>query len=120
MKPLYPDPLAIPHDPSAVPYKDRHVPCQHPGHKPPMFISIPAGETYVHVCPGCGERRYIHGSDISFGSRIADIEGKLGAVNDNLYDLKKQIEKLTELLRNERQEDESGETFDVIRRTNNK
>lgn len=29
--------------------------CTNNGHNPPMFISIPAGKGYRHVCPSCGK-----------------------------------------------------------------
>lgn len=27
--------------------------CRHPAHEPPMFIHIPQGKGYRHVCPSC-------------------------------------------------------------------
>lgn len=29
--------------------------CRHPDHDMPMFIYIPAGKGYRHVCPACGK-----------------------------------------------------------------
>ena len=28
--------------------------CNHPEHGMPMYLHIPAGKGYRHVCPGCG------------------------------------------------------------------
>lgn len=36
--------------------RDIKTPCLHPDHNPPSHISLPPGE-YVHICPGCGEKR---------------------------------------------------------------
>lgn len=29
--------------------------CMDPEHKPPMYIHIPQGKGYRHVCPSCGK-----------------------------------------------------------------
>lgn len=38
--------------------------CRHPEHNPPMFIHIPEGECYKHVCPFCGTKTMV--KNISF------------------------------------------------------
>jgi len=33
--------------------------CQHPGHLPGMYVSIPAGKRLRHTCPACGHETII-------------------------------------------------------------
>lgn len=35
--------------------------CKDLAHQPPMFLHIPAGKNYRHVCPSCGYERLIRG-----------------------------------------------------------
>lgn len=40
-------------------------PCTDYRHNPPMGLYVPPGETYVHVCAGCGATRSITGMNIT-------------------------------------------------------
>jgi len=40
--------------------------CTNPGHNPPMFISIPPGKIYRHVCPGCGANFILRPAQVTF------------------------------------------------------
>ncbi|ASV44530.1 hypothetical protein PBI_SCTP2_515 [Salicola phage SCTP-2] len=41
--------------------------CNHPEHFPPSHIMIPKGMNHKHVCPGCGEAKYIrNNNDITY------------------------------------------------------
>lgn len=36
--------------------------CNHPEHNPPMYLYIPYGQTYRHICPNCGFEVVMHSS----------------------------------------------------------
>lgn len=40
----------------------KNLPCTNPSHNPPSHLVIPAGETREHICPGCGQKTIIKGS----------------------------------------------------------
>jgi len=40
--------------------------CTHPSHNPPMFISIPPGKIYRHVCPGCSANFILRPAHVTF------------------------------------------------------
>lgn len=40
--------------------------CKHPEHNPPMFLYIPQGKGYKHVCPCCGKESKLVSPQISF------------------------------------------------------
>jgi len=40
--------------------------CKHPEHEPPMYLYIPTGKGYRHVCPKCGKVTTIISPQISF------------------------------------------------------
>ncbi len=40
-------------------------PCNHPEHKAPTMICIPAGKQYRHVCPACGAEVILRGSNVT-------------------------------------------------------
>ena len=41
-------------------------PCLNPEHKPPMYLHIEPGRIYIHVCPACGFRAVLRGSDVTW------------------------------------------------------
>lgn len=45
-------------------YTDKKHPCLNPEHNPPTHLYIPPGQTYEHICPGCGKKTTMHGSPI--------------------------------------------------------
>lgn len=39
-------------------------PCRHPDHYPgPLMVSLRKGQSYMHVCPGCGFMTTVTGTD---------------------------------------------------------
>lgn len=40
--------------------------CMHPEHNPPMYICIPYGQRYRHVCPECGKTTLIRSNQVRF------------------------------------------------------
>lgn len=40
--------------------------CRHKSHNPPMFIYIPNGKGYKHICPSCGKITNLITPQISF------------------------------------------------------
>lgn len=63
-------------------------PCISPSHAPPMGLYIPAGQTYVHTCPGCGMQVHITTPTIMFQEpkydihRHVDFNTSINAVGD--------------------------------------
>jgi len=43
--------------------------CNHPEHKPPMFLHIPQGQEYVHVCPSCGKETVVRPQQYTLGTK---------------------------------------------------
>jgi hypothetical protein len=52
--------------------------CLHPEHNPPMHIHIPPGYVYEHICPACGQKRVIQGSNTSLAepTTYSKVDGK--------------------------------------------
>lgn len=40
--------------------------CRDVHHQPPMHLYIPPGEKHVHICPSCGKRTVMMGSNITY------------------------------------------------------
>lgn len=40
--------------------------CNHPEHDPPMYINIPSGKGYKHVCPLCGKVTNVEPLNITY------------------------------------------------------
>lgn len=49
-----------------IPAQER---CINLEHEPPMFLYIPPGKQYRHVCPGCGKERVLRPPFVSMSSR---------------------------------------------------
>lgn len=41
-------------------------PCLHPEHRPPMYLYIPPGKIYHHICPGCGKETILRSPSITY------------------------------------------------------
>lgn len=42
------------------------IKCSDPHHEPPMFIHIPVGKAYRHVCPSCGAVKNLISPQITY------------------------------------------------------
>lgn len=45
---------------------DKKLSCTHPEHNPPMFLYIPSGKGYKHICPNCKKVAILVGNNITF------------------------------------------------------
>lgn len=49
------------------PIEQEKIPCFHPEHSNyPTHLYIPPGQSYIHVCPGCGKETILHGNAIIY------------------------------------------------------
>lgn len=73
----------------STPFKDHifkeKAKCTDPHHEPPMFLHVPPGESYVHVCPSCGETKTIT-NNVTF-SEIEDEDAFTAESDDEVLDL---------------------------------
>lgn len=50
------------------PIKEWKKICRDPNHNPPMYLYIPPGQEYVHICPSCGAEIVIRGQSFNLNN----------------------------------------------------
>ena len=47
-------------------FKKISQPCMDRSHNPPSHLHIPSHQEYVHVCPSCGQKFVLKGSQVTY------------------------------------------------------